>query len=290
MIPKKLPKSQTLILKQRISILKTKPMKYTFLFFIFLSVNIDLYCQTPVIKKEKTITTYFYHDGHSIVDSFIQEYSSEGLPIKDNKYTLISPLDIISRDSTITKSKSPSLLHQREFWSDSSIVDIYTKFQKKYFEKIYIKKDDTISIRKAFFKKRRIQNIDFKYFEKLVQDEIFMPYELTLFFETKKDITCFTRHKNSPQDSSKIKNITHKKRHEIWKYNPEKKEWFVNKKVVNKRSKKIIWDTSFHEYHKEYYTRKQIVSFNKFGQIIEIMQYDAYSLPERKEQFIFEYY
>jgi hypothetical protein len=100
------------------------------------------YGQNPQVKKNIAITTTFDYDyiqdgklylskkGKVKQDTLITEFNLDGTltkPIKSNYETFSKTT---YRDSLVLLSNSYFLKHEREYWSDSTSIDIYTQIFK----------------------------------------------------------------------------------------------------------------------------------------------------------------
>lgn len=253
----------------------------------------NLYSQSPKVKKKTVIKNdyYFkiYSDGKIRIDTFIIEYEQNGNQKKQPKYlSSIPPIKIVFLDSTKIINSDKNLVHKREFWSDSTTINIFTITSENTISKISIKNKDTIKIRKVYFEGKAPPEFRLQKIESLINR--FSPYQLTLKFENAKKTTIFIREKSGFSDSLKISTFFTKNNYEKSIYNPEKREWFVKEKVILKKRKKIVSETFYHEDHKQYFTSKRVLYFNKYNQLIKETEYDHYSFLVNESHYDYEYY
>ena len=267
-------------------------MKFIFISFLFFTLNINLLSQQPVLKKKTSIKKYYYYTTPKpSIDTFIEKFTPEGVPTPIPKYYVSIDESKISRlDSTRSHQLSNSILLTKRFWSDSSIDSILCETSEKSINILSINNHDTVYIRKALFLKKKQKNFDFRVFEEILANEVYFPYYLRLSFEDKHKIKCEVRYQNGKVDSFKITSLNPQKTYEIEAYNLEKKEWYVKEKVIKKKRKKVIWQTFFHDYHKQYFTTNRIVNFNKYKQEIKEVEYDDYGILKAEELYFYEYY
>jgi len=254
--------------------------------------------QNPQVKKEiKIVSTFDYNytqdgklylsrKGNVKTDTIITEYNRDGT-LKNQKPNVTFGKYII-RDSITLISEVKNIKHQREYWSDTTIIDIYTQNFGDSIIQTKISSNDTLQINKSYFHKGQLiksYNQDLKHsYGKL--NEIIIYYKKTNNREVATIITYF---KDGIMDTVKVDNK--KKLYKTLVFNSDKNEWFVNEKTKYHSRKKVFWKTFYHDYHKTYFTTKITTAYNKMGQPISETTYDTYLRHiEMKTTYNYVYY
>jgi hypothetical protein len=270
----------------------------TILTFFILTFSFA-YGQNPQVKKEIKITsTLDYHylkDGKFYLsrkakvkqDTLISEFNQDGTlnPIKKPYVTFGKS---VNRDSLVLISNSQNFRHEREYWSDSTSIDIYTQIFKDSTVQTQLSKGDTIQINKSYFQNgslRKCHNSDLR--------PSYGKFKQIIIYDTKTEnreiATVITTYfENGLTDTIRIDNNKKFKVIKKLVYNQDKKEWFEKEKIQLKRRKRIEWETFYHDYHKMYFTTRTTISYNKYGLPISEEKYDTY-LKHIKTKTTYEY-
>ena len=255
--------------------------------------------QNPQVKKEIKVVSKFDYNytqdgklylsrkGNVKTDTIITEYNRDGTPLKQNPYVTFGKTIIL--DSTVLISLDYNINHQREYWSDTTFIDVYTQNFVDSIIQTKTSKSDTIQISKSFFHKGQLvktNNRDFRNnYGKF--NEVVTYNKKTKSREVATRITTY--YKNGLTDTIKVDNK--KKLYKTLVLNSDKKEWYVKEKTKYQGRKKVVWKTFYHDYHKMYFTTKTTTEYNKVGQLIAETVYDTYLRHiEKKTTYNYEYY
>lgn len=261
------------------------------------------YGQNPQVKKEIKITTTFDYDyikdGELYLsrkakvkqDTLISEFNQDGILINPIKNPYVTIGKSVNRDSLVLISNSQNLKHEREYWSDSTYIDIYTQIFKDSTIQTQLSKGDTIQINKSYFQiggLRKCHNRDLRpSYSKFNQIIIY-----DIKNENREVATVITTYlQNGLTDTVRIDNNKKSRINKTLVYNKDKKEWFEKEKTQLKKRKRILWETSYHNYHKMYFTTKTTIIYNNYGLQISKEKYDTYLKHiETKTTYEYEYY
>ncbi|MFK7970169.1 MAG: hypothetical protein AB8F95_07365 [Bacteroidia bacterium] len=255
------------------------------LFFSF-TVSI-VFAQKPIIKKRTAVT----YDHWGWADTTINEYDSAENVIKTASY--LSPY--VGRaywvDSLIAISNTDSHTHMREYWCDSTTVEVYIRdFQDSLIE-VKIKEGDTIQINRQFFNKGRlVKSSKMKlHNDFLFQSQVIL-FEKKTKSRTRAMIIRFAEYPYPTLAKDTIFFDNHYKRR-IYKtliFNPLKRKWLVSKKAKVRDHKKVTiaywWDEDFKKYPPTITT----IRYNEYGHIISEIVYDRY-LREIEKKVLYKY-
>ena len=276
---------------------KTAIMTFYILTFSF------AYGQNPHVKKEIKITTTFDYEyikedklylsnkGKVKQDTLITEFNQDGTLTKPIKSTYVTYSKTIQLDSLVLINNNNILKHEREYWSDSTTIDIYTQIFKDSTVQTQLSKGDTIQLNKSYFENGRLtkcHNKDlrpgYSKFNQIIN------YNVQT--ENREVATIITTYyQNGLTDTIRIDNNNKSKVFKKLFYNHDKKEWFEKEKTQLKKRKKILWDTSYHNYHKMYFTTKTIINYNEYGLRISEEKFDTYLKHiDEKSTYEYEYY
>jgi len=274
----------------------------TILTFFILTFSFA-YGQNSQVKKEIKITTTFDYDyikdGKLYLskkakvkqDTIISEFNQDGILTNPIKNPYVTFGKSVNRDSLVLISNGQNLKHEREYWSDSTSIDIYTQIFKDSTVQIQLSKSDTIQINKSYFQNgnlRKCHNRDLR--------PMYGKFNQIIIYDTKTEnreiATVITTYfQNGLTDTIRIDNNSKTKVFKNLVYNQDKKEWFEKEKTQLKRSKRIEWETFYHDYHKLYFTTKTTIRYNKYGLPISEEKYDTYLKHiETKTTYEYEYY
>jgi hypothetical protein len=261
------------------------------------------YGQNPQVKKEiKIITTFDYDyikDGKLYLskkakvkqDTIISEFNQDGTLTNPIKNPYVTFEKSFHRDSLVLISNSQNLKHEREYWSDSTSIDIFTQNFGDSIIQTKTSGNDTIQINKSYFHKGQLVKCHDRDFR-----ESYGKYNEIITYEKKTKnreiaIIITTYYENGLTDTIRIDNNKKTKIFKTLGYNQDKKEWFEKEKTQLKRSKRIEWKTFYHDYHKMYFTTKTTIKYNKLGLPISEEKYDTYLKHiETKETYEYEYF
>lgn len=257
--------------------------------------------QNPQVKKEiKVVNAFDYNytengklylsrKGNVKTDTIITEYNRDGTLLKQYQNPYVTFGKTIIRDSTVLISDLNNIKHEREYWSDTTLIDVYTQNFVDSIIQTETSKADTIQINKSFFIKGKLvktHNQDFrnnygKFNEVVTYDK-----------KTKRRVVStriITYYKDGLTDTIRVDNK--KKLYKTLVFNSDKNEWYVKEKTKYHGRKMVVWKTFYHDYHKIYFTTKTTTEYNKVGQPITETVYDTYLRHfEKKTTYIYEYY
>ncbi len=275
----------------------------TTLLILFILTFSSAYGQNPQVKKEIIIVRTFdynYEQGGRLylsrtgsvkMDTVITEFNQDGTLKHPYQKPYVAFGRTVSRDSIVLIMDRQNLKHEREYWSDTTSVDIYTQnFGDSIFH-IKVLQGDTIQINKSYFHKGNL----IKCHNRKLSDSYEKLNEIILFDTKTKNqeiATVITTYfQNGLTDTVRIDNNMKRKVFKTLVYNQDKKEWFEKEKTQLKKSKRVVWETLYHDYHKMYFTTKTTTTYNKFGLPISNTQYDTYlNHFELKTTYEYEYY
>jgi len=284
--------------------------KITILLFLNLTIlfsygqNVQRYSyeQEFKIKRETEIFneynyTFFRGDdmhllkkGKVKTDTIIKEYNFDGI-LQNPYHTSDMVYRSISLDSLELIHSNNNIEHKREYWSDTTYIDIFTQKYEDSIIQIKTSNIDTIQINKSYFINGQLikcHNRDFresygKFNEIIVYKKKTRNHEVATIITTYYE-DCLT-------DTIKID--YNKNRKKTYVFNTYENEWFVKEEVkYNKRKrKKVFLETFYHVYHKHYFTTKTTIEYNNFGLPISEIVYDTYlNHIESSTEYIYEYY
>jgi hypothetical protein len=273
----------------------------TFLFSYGQKVQTFSYERDVQIKKETKIVNTFDYDyikgeelylskkGKVKTDTIIKEFNLDGTLKKSYRSPYVTFSKIINLDSIVQISTENNFKHQREYWSDTTLIDIFTQNFGDSIIQIKTSGSDTIQINKSYFHKGKLvkcHNRDLRYsYGKF--NEVITYEKKTKNHEIAIIITTY--YENGLTDTIKIDN--NKKRNKTFVFNSDKNEWFVKEKVKSKKRKIIIKETFYHDYHKMYFTTKITTIYNKYGLPISEIKYDTYLKHiESETTYKYDYY
>ncbi len=275
-------------------------MNKTLILILFTLTFLFARGQNPQVRREIKIVSIFDYDsirdghlylsrkGNIKTDTTTTEYNRDGSMknLFPNPF-LVTWGKTIIRDSVVLISEEKNIKHQREYWSDSSSIDIYIQNFRDSTIKTKILSNDTIQIKKSFFYKGqlvKIHNRDFRKSDGKFNEII--TYDKKTKNREVATIICYNYGLN---DTVRIDNM--KKLYKTLVLNPHKNEWFVKEKTKYYRRKKVLWETFYHTYHKMYFTTRTSTEYNKIGQPITETKYDTYLRHiEKKTTYRYEYY
>lgn len=277
-------------------------MKNLSTIFILLNLTLSLaFGQNPQLKKKvEIVMTYDYdylEDGEFYLskkpliktDTIITEFNQDGsLKYPNPNMTWGKPIYI---DSTVLISKNSDYKHEREYWSDSTSVNIYTQNFRDSSVQTKVFRKDTIQINKSYFKKGKLIKSD----NRDLRPSYSKSKEIILYdvkTRNREVATVITMsYLNGPIDTVKI---DYNKKRRVYKtlvYNHDKNEWFVKEKIKSGNKKKIIWDTFYHDYHKMYFTTKTTINLDENGLPESKSVYNInLNHIEEKTMYYYEYY
>lgn len=254
----------------------------TFLFSYGQKVQTFSYKRDVQIKKETKIVN---------TDTIIKEFNLDGTLKESYRSPYVTFSKTTYLDSIVQLLDENNFKHQREYWSDTTYINILTQNFGDSIIQVKTSSNDTIQINKSYFRKGQLikcHNRDFRdSYGKF--NEIITYEKKTINHEIATLIT--THYENGLTDTIKIDN--NKKRNKTFVFNSDKNEWFVKEKIKsNKRNRKrVIWETFYHAYHKMYFTTKTTIVYNKFGLPISENKYDTnLKHIESKTTYKYEYY
>jgi hypothetical protein len=274
----------------------------TILTFFILTFSFA-YGQNPQVKKEIKITTTFDYDyikdgklylsrkAKVKLDTLISDFNQDGTLTNPIKSSYVTFGKSVNRDSLVLISNSQNLKHEREYWSDSTSIDIYTQIFNDSTIQTQLSKGDTIQINKSYFQNGKLikcHNRDMRYgYGKFNQ---IITYDTKT--ENREVATVITTYfQNGLTDTVRIDNNKKSRIYKTLVYNQDKKEWFEKEKTQLKKRKRILWETFYHDYHKMYFTTKTTINYNKYGLQISEEKYDTYLKHiETKTTYEYEYY
>lgn len=272
---------------------KTVIIAYLILTFTF------SYGQNPQVKKVTKITSsfdyidfikegviYLSKNGKVLQDTLITEYSQEKSLTRQKNIPY--PLDYVG---LVLVSNELNIKHEREYWSDSSFIDIYTKSFTDSNVQVKIDKGDTIQINKSYFKNGKLKKCHNRDVRTSYRnfDQIIIYKKKTKNREIATVITTYCQ--NCIIDTIRIDNIQRTKVSKKMVYNHDKNEWYIKEKIKRKRGKRIEWETFYHDYHGKYFTERTTIKYNKYGLPISEIKYDTYLKHiDYKCTYEYEYY
>jgi hypothetical protein len=257
--------------------------------------------QNPQVKKEiKVVSTFDYNysqdgklylsrKGNVKTDTIIKEYNRDGTLLKQYQNPYVTFGKRIILDSTVLISLENNINHQREYWSDTTFIDVYSQNFVDSIIQTKTSKGDTIQINKSFFHKGQLvktNNRDFrnnygKFNEVVTYDKKTKSREVA--------IKITTYYKDGLTDTIRVDNK--KKLYKTLVLNSDKNEWYIKEKTKYQGRKMVVWRTFYHDYHKMYFTTKTTTEYNKVGQPIVETVYDTYLRHiEKKTTYNYEYY
>jgi hypothetical protein len=262
-------------------------IKTTILTLFFLTFSFA-YGQNPKVRKETKITTtfdytyiidgklYLSKKGEITQDTLITEFNQDGtIEHSSNKqYVIFSKY--VEIDSIVLIKEINNLKHEREFWSDTTSVDVYTQnFGDSIFQ-TKISQNDTLQINISYFTEGTIvkcHNRDFR--------PGYSKFNEIILYDTKTEnreiATVITTYfQNGLTDTIRIDNNNKRDVYKTLEFNNEKKEWFEKETIRWKKRKRIVKETFYHNYHKKYFTTKSTTKYNKQGYPISMIKYDTY--------------
>lgn len=258
--------------------------------------------QNPQVKKEiKVVSTFDYNytqdgklylsrKGNVKTDTIITEYNRDGTLLKPSQNPYVTLGKTIIRDSIMLISVENNIQHQREYWSDTTLIDIYTQNFGDSIIQTKISNSDTIQINKSFFHKGQLvkaHNRDFRNSSYGKFNEIITYDKKVKNREVATIITTY--YKDGLTDTIKVDNK--KKLYKTLVFNSDKNEWYVKEKTKYHGRKMVVWKTFYHDYHKMYFTTKTTTEYNKVGQPITETVYDTYLRHiDKKTTYNYEYY
>lgn len=277
------------------------------IFLIFVLFNMFIYSLSGQKKMIKKTTIFTFHYNYEKVtkdtvilerkpqiktDTIIKEYDPKGKLIYQYPDQTTENGRLIFVDSTKIISKDKGKEHRKVFWSDSSIVDIYSEFFKDSTIIYEIKNNDTLKTDiKRYKNKRLIENLSINQ-----NENGSFAYSTLTKYQKKTDnkeksiiLICYI--KDIPSDS--IKYSARKKRcvYKRYTFNPNKGVWFVEDKTIYKHRKRKEWNTFYHDYFDMYFTKSVIMKYNKSGLPDTEIKYDNYlKIIIEKTVFQYEYY
>lgn len=269
---------------------------------IILTVTFSFaYGQKLKVKKETEIVmTFDYNylkDGElylskkpSItIDTTITEFNEDGsLKYPDSSLTSVK---ISYCDSIVFISKISNIKHEREYWSNSKPINIYTQNFGDSIIQVKIYEEDTVQINKSYFQNGKLV----KCYNQDMRSSYGKFSEIIIYDRKNKNreiATVISNHlENGTTDTVKIDNNNRRKVYKTFVYNPDKKEWFTQEKTKTGKSKSVIWETFYHSYHKMYFTTKTSITNNDYGLTETEIVYDSYLKHiEKKTIYMYEFY
>ena len=268
---------------------------------LFLTVTISLtHGQNLQIKKKiEVVMTFDYNhmkDGKFFfskeptihADTTITEFNEDGSLKNLNPDVIHGKVHLL--DSTVLISENNDFKHEREYWSDSTIVNSYTQnfgdstVQTKIFEQ------DTIQINKSYFKNNKLIKSDHREF----RPNYYRTREIRLYdvkTENREVATVITTVDNGFTDSIKIDYNERRRIYKTYVYNHYKKEWYIKEKIEGRKKKSVRWDTFYHDFHEVYFTTKTTITLNENRLPKSEIVYDTYlNRIEKKIIYHYEYY
>ncbi len=232
---------------------------------------------------------YLYKKPLIITDTTVTEFNHDGsLKYPDPNVTWGKTIYL---DSIVLISKNNDLTHEREYWSDSTSVNIYTQNFSDSSVQIKVFRKDTIQINKSYFRNGKLIKSDNRDLRPRSSKfkEIILYHVKTNNREVTTVIT--TSFQNGLTDTMKIDINKKRNIYKTLSYNYDKKEWFVNEKIKSGDNKKVVWETFYHDYHKMYFTTKTTITLYDNGLPESEIVYDTYlKLTEQKTLYKYEYY
>ncbi len=262
--------------------------------FLILSISCffisNSFAQHRLLKRELKITKY-----DNYIDTLIMEYDKEGNLTNGSKYSVsINASDIIYRDSIVTIPSPKNILHQKEYWSDSTVFDIWRIRNKDTLLYLRIDDNDTIQIKHVSLQKRkkqlRYEHYDsYIYFYHIYKQ--FIHYKKSLPFVEKAMVISLEKNTMTSEQLDTVKIVFHKlfNKFEIYSFNEEMNEWFITRTFSRRKNKLVYEYTFFHEHTKEYSISKEVFVSDSTGNAKTIKRYDNNHLRS-ETTFIYEYY
>jgi hypothetical protein len=198
---------------------------------------------------------YLLKKGNAKTDTITTEYNRDGTLLRSNKKQYITIVKAITIDSTVLISSENNIIHNKEYWSDTTLIDIYTQKFKDSTIQIKTLKNDTIQINKSFFLKGQLvktNNHDFRssyrQFNEVVTYDKYTQNRIIATIVT-------TYYKDGFTDTIRIDNK--RKLYKTLGFNSDKNEWYVNEKTKYHIRKKVFWKHTTTLFMKDISQRKQ---------------------------------
>ena len=254
--------------------------------------------QHPQVKKEtKIVYSYDYtyikdeklylsKKGDVTTDTIITEFNNDGTSKNEYRDPYVKWVDSIVLVSVYNNNK-----HQREYWSDTTFLDVYSQNFGDSIIEIKTSGIDTIQINKFYFHKGYLIK---SHRRELRQN--YSPYQEIRTYDrktkTRENFTIVTTYfEGGLGDTVRVNNDYKKKLYKSLVFNSDKNEWYVIRKRKYYNRKIVYWETFYHDYHKMYFTTKTTIKYNKMKQPISEIKYDTYlKLIETKTTYEYEYY
>lgn len=254
--------------------------------------------QHQKVKKATKITSnydYTYFEDNKIYlskkgkvnyDTSITEFDHNGKRISNEFNPNERIFKTITLDSSSVISETENEKHYRNFYSDTSVDDVFIYIFKDSIVKIKLVNGDTLQIEKIYNYKN--VNKELKNFNNGFQRWIKI-YEKAN--GNREVATIITTKYHGFTDT--FRSEYYKRRNIIKKlvFNHDNGEWYEKEKMQFKKRRTIIWNTFYHDYHKKYFTTRKTVKFNKSGNPISEVTYDQYlKHVKTKVTYQYEYY
>lgn len=232
---------------------------------------------------------YFSKKGKEKRDTLITEFNLDGSLLHPDPE--INWTKTIKIDSVVLISNMLNTRHEREYWSNTTFIDIYIQNSRDSIVQVKLIQNDTIQIHKSYFNKRvlvKTHNMNLrhgygKYNELIYYDKNTNSTEIATVIST--------YFKDGLTDTIRIHN--HKKR-KIYKtliYNPDMNEWYVKERIKYRKNKRVLLETFYHDYHKMYFKYKTTTKYNKYNLPVSEVIYDKYErVVDSKTKYQYEYY
>jgi hypothetical protein len=257
------------------------------LLILFFATSFFAIGQVPIIKKKTAIIfdrSDVIYGGHVKIDTCITEYYKDGTPIlKDtNVYGYFSYLN-----KSIIIDSVENFVHKREFWSDSSVYDIFYKKYHDTLVTISLKKTDTIQVQIEIYRNKKLLS------------------KTTIHDDSKKTVLYNRNNRFFTKTTTAFSDLTTGKSHSMkyshnnlffidknYEYNTEKQEWYTKSKekfYFNGYTKKLVY-RKYNEYYKHYYIETVKYKYNSYHQISVEKSRGVYRTIEKKIIYLYEYY
>lgn len=250
--------------------------------WIFLLHSITLCSQKPIIKTITEIRTNYNSDGTFWTDTLRREFDSTGKAKSEFSWSK-TITSVYSR--TITSS--PSSVHRRIFFDDSTFEDEHIQIYRDSFTLYRLINLDTSFKRIEYHKKGKTLKSVF-----IAYSSSYSENYHSITFKRRGWQEHVSQWRNSEPETTKIKwNRIFRTQKEL-AFNPDKKRWYRSRK---ERCNSIglvtsLFEKKYDKGEKTYFKEWTKYRYDENRKVIEKKKYDYFRVLAEKASFTYTYY